>query len=60
MAHKPTERVLHILLLLSGHPEGLSLTQIAEMLQIPKSTISPILQEMVYQNFLYIQAYIFR
>lgn len=55
MTHKPTERVLHILLLLAAHPDGLTLTQITELLDIPKSTISPILQEMVQQKFLQLQ-----
>ncbi len=55
MAHKPTERVLSILTLLAAHPEGLSLTNITEILHIPKSTISPILQEMTQQNFLHLQ-----
>lgn len=55
MTHKPTERVLHILTLLAAHPEGLSLTQITEFLHIPKSTLSPILQEMVQEKFLQLQ-----
>lgn len=54
MFHKPTERVLSIFNLVSGHPEGLTLTQISQQLQIPKSTISPILQEMAFQNYLYL------
>ena len=54
MFHKPTERVLSIFNLLSGHPQGLTLTQISQQLAIPKSTISPILQEMVFQNYLYL------
>lgn len=54
MFHKPTERVLSIFNLVSGHPEGLTLTQISQQLQIPKSTISPILQEMTFQNYLYL------
>lgn len=54
MFHKPTERVLSIFNLLSGHPEGLTLTQIAQQLSIPKSTLSPILQEMTFQNYLHL------
>lgn len=53
--HKPTERVLHILTLLTATPKGLNFTQIAAELQIPKSTLSPILQEMVEEKFLYLQ-----
>ena len=55
MSHKPTARVLNILSLLSGQPKGLSLAQLSTTLDIPKSTLSPILQEMVYQNYLYIE-----
>lgn len=55
MSHKPTERVLGILSLLAAHPEGLSLTQITAFLSIPKSTISPILQEMTQQKFIQMQ-----
>lgn len=55
MTHKPTERVLRILTLLAAHPEGLSLTQITEFLHIPKSTLSPILQEMIQEKFLQLQ-----
>lgn len=53
MAHKPTERVLSILNLLSASP-NLSLTDISTQLHIPKSTLSPILAEMVTQNYLYL------
>ena len=52
--HKPTERVLNVLTLLAEHLEGLTLTDIAQKLSIPKSTISPILQEMTTQKFLYL------
>ena len=55
MYHKPTARVLNILSLLSGQPKGLSLAQLSTTLDIPKSTLFPILQEMVYQNYLYIE-----
>lgn len=55
MVHKPTERVLRILSLLSGQPEGLSLTRLSDVLGIPKSTLSPILQEMTHQKYLYVR-----
>lgn len=55
MTHKPTERVLNILSLLASQTKGLPLTQISLLLQIPKSTISPILQEMTDKKFLYLQ-----
>lgn len=54
MYHKPTERVLNILTYLSRNTQGATLTNLASDLDIPKSTISPILQEMVYQNYLYL------
>lgn len=49
--HKPTERVLDILLLLSKSKHGLNLTEISEQTNIPKSTISPILKTMVEMKF---------
>lgn len=55
MTHKPTERVLHILSLLASQTKGLPLTRIAQTLDIPKSTLSPILQEMTDKKFLYFQ-----
>jgi len=55
LTHKPTERVLNILELLAAHPKGMTLTQLSADLQIPKSTISPILQELTDRNFLYLQ-----
>ncbi len=54
LAHKPTERVLSVLSLLATHPEGLTLTQITKLLCIPKSTLFPILQEMVQEKFLHL------
>lgn len=54
MSHKPTARVLNILNLLASSPHGLTFSEIATRLSIPKSTISPILQEMEQQNFLHL------
>ncbi|MDH2925656.1 IclR family transcriptional regulator [Lonepinella koalarum] len=54
MYHKPTERVLSVFTHLANWREGRTLTDLANSLNIPKSTISPILQEMVYQNYLYL------
>lgn len=51
MAHKPTERVLNILNLLSINPKGLTLTEISEAVDIPKSTLYPIMQTMLERNF---------
>ncbi|AZV55155.1 IclR family transcriptional regulator [Clostridium sp. AWRP] len=52
MAHKPTERVLNILNLLSVKPKGLTLTEISETIDVPKSTLYPIIQTMLERNFL--------
>jgi DNA-binding IclR family transcriptional regulator len=51
MTHKPTERVLNILNLLSINTKGLTLTEISEALNIPKSTLYPIMQTMLERNF---------
>ncbi|NMW85592.1 IclR family transcriptional regulator [Peptoniphilus sp. AGMB00490] len=50
--HKPTERVLRILLTLASEKEDLTLTEISEKTKIPKSTISPILSTLVDMRFL--------
>ncbi|OAA88373.1 IclR family transcriptional regulator [Clostridium ljungdahlii] len=52
MTHKPTERVLNILNLLSVKPKGLTLTEISEAIDVPKSTLYPIIQTMLERNFL--------
>lgn len=52
--HKPTERVLDILDLLASNPEGLSLTEIANLIESPKSTIHPILQTMAQRKFVHL------
>lgn len=53
LEHRPTSRVLDILELLASNPEGLTLTEIAESIGSPKSTILPILRTMVDRKFLY-------
>jgi len=50
--HKPTERVLNILELLSSTPSGLSLSDIAKKVGSPKTTIAPILHTMASRNFI--------
>lgn len=45
--HKPTSRVISILNLISEHPQKFSLSNISKMLNIPKSTISPILKTLI-------------
>lgn len=50
--HKPTERVIQILMTLASEKEDLSLTEISEKTEIPKGTISPILSTLVDLKFL--------
>lgn len=50
--HKPTQRVLQILLAIASEKEELTLSEISEKTNIPKSTISPILSTMVNLKFL--------
>lgn len=50
--HKPTERVLKILLTIASEKEELTLTEISEKTNIPKSTISPILSTLIDLKFL--------
>lgn len=51
--HKPTERVVKILLTLSQHEDGLNLTQLSNKTEIPKGTISPILRTLRDTNFIH-------
>ncbi len=50
--HKPTQRVLQILLAIASEKEELTLSEISDKTNIPKSTISPILSTMVDLKFL--------
>ena len=52
MSHKPTERVLNILNLLSVNTDGLTLTEISKAISVPKSTLYPILQTMTDRNYI--------
>ncbi len=52
MSHKPTERVLNILNLLSVNTDGLTLTEISKVISVPKSTLYPILQTMTDMNYI--------
>lgn len=45
--HKPTERVINILNIISKNPNKLTLSNISKQLNIPKSTLSPILKTLV-------------
>lgn len=50
--HRSTSRVLDIFDLLSTTMEGFTLTEIAQALQSPKSSILPILQTMAARNYI--------
>lgn len=45
--HKPTERVISILSIISKNPNTLTLSNISKLINIPKSTLSPILKTLV-------------
>lgn len=49
--HNPTLRVLRILELLDANSGGLSLSEIANLLELPKGTISPILKTLAAANY---------
>ncbi|MGB4590280.1 MAG: IclR family transcriptional regulator [Clostridiaceae bacterium] len=55
--HKPTSRVLDILELLASSAEGMTLTEIAEGINAPKSTLSPIIHQLLERRFLYCSKY---
>lgn len=50
--HKPTTRVLDILQLLSHSLDGFSLTEIANLIKVPKSTITPIIKTLYGRHFI--------
>ncbi len=60
MPHKPTERVLNILNLLSVNADGLTLTEISKAILVPKSTLYPILQSMTDMNYIQLSKSSFR
>lgn len=51
--HRPTARVLDILEVLANTSEGLTLTEISNLIQVPKSTILPLVRTLVYRKFLF-------
>lgn len=53
--HRPTERVLDILELLSTNSEGMTLTELSKALGAPKSSIMPLLHTMASRKFIYMQ-----
>ncbi|WBW49860.1 IclR family transcriptional regulator [Peptoniphilus equinus] len=50
--HNPTLRVINTLNLVDSYRTGISMSEISSQLQIPKSTLSPILRTLVSCNFL--------
>ena len=50
--HRPTVRVLDVLVLLSSSPRGLTLTQIASAISAPKSSIVPVIRTMAEKKFI--------
>ena len=53
--HRPTERVLDILELLSNSEDGMTLTELSKALNAPKSSIMPLVHTMTARNFIYMQ-----
>lgn len=53
--HRPTERVIDILNMVSKYEEGISFTDISKQVNIPKGTLSPILQTLVDEKILYLK-----
>jgi IclR family transcriptional regulator, KDG regulon repressor len=51
--HRPTARVLNILELLATNPDGLTLTEIAEAINAPKSSIFPVIHTMSQRKFIF-------
>lgn len=54
--HNPTIRVINILNLLSNNSKGYNLIEISRLLNIPKSTISPILKTLLEKEFISLDA----
>ncbi len=50
--HNPTLRVVRILELVDKNPDGMSLSEISTILELPKGTISPILKTLTACNFI--------
>ena len=50
--HRTTYRVLTLLSLLSQHEDGLTFTEVQQLVDIPKGTLSPILHTMEHMRFI--------
>ena len=55
--HRPTARVLNILELLAANQEGLTLTEIAEAIDAPKSSILPLIHTMAQRKFIFLDVH---
>lgn len=52
VTHRTTNRILDILETVASHPEGISLSEIAKVLEVPKSSIHPLLATLSQRNYL--------
>lgn len=50
--HRPTSRVLTLLGIISQHEEGLTFTEVQQLVDIPKGTLSPVLHTMESMRFI--------
>ena len=50
--HRPTERVLDILELLSTNANGMTLSELSRALDAPKSSIMPLVHTMTARKFI--------
>ncbi|MDU1912463.1 IclR family transcriptional regulator [Fusobacterium sp.] len=58
--HRPTARVLNILELLAANQEGLTLTEIAEAIDAPKSSILPLIHTMAQRKFIFFDVHTYK
>lgn len=55
--HRPTARVLSILEILATNPQGLTLTEISNLILAPKSSILPFIHTMADRKFIFFDNY---
>ncbi|CAK7055497.1 MULTISPECIES: IclR family transcriptional regulator [Fusobacterium] len=58
--HRPTARVLNILELLAANQEGLTLTEIAEAIDAPKSSVLPLIHTMAQRKFIFFDVHTYK
>ena len=58
--HNPTLRVLRILELIDSNPNGLNLSEIADLLELPKGTISPILKTLSAKKYVDLEGMLYK